>query len=101
MSKETAPFYGTEVWKQTRKAYKKAAGGLCEICLKQGLCTAGEFVHHRIPLTATNMNDPEIALSFDNLMLVCRKHHEQIHDKRKRRYKLDDMGRVIFMTDEV
>ena len=88
-------FYNSPGWKQTRSAYKKSVGGLCEVCIREGRYRAGEIVHHKIPLTPDNITDPDITLSWKNLQLVCRECHARIHDRKKRRYKIDDMGRVI------
>ena len=92
--KDFQSFYGTQAWKNCREAYKKKACGLCEMCLKEGRFTAGEIVHHRTPLTAETVNNPEIALSFDNLELLCRDHHAQVHNGTPRRYDIDELGRV-------
>lgn len=91
--------YSSKRWQKTRAAYKKSVGGLCERCWKNGVIKAGEIVHHKIPLTPENINDPNIALSFDNLELVCRDCHAEIHEevyerKRGRRYTIDEFGRV-------
>lgn len=96
MKEYAAAFYSSKAWKETRKAYAKSKGGLCELCLAKGIYKAGEIVHHKTHITPTNINDPTITLSFDNLQLVCRDCHAQIHDKKKRRYKLDELGRIIF-----
>lgn len=69
-------FYNTSSWKKTRNAYFRDKYGICEICGKPG-----EEVHHKIPLTPTNINDPSIALSWDNLQLLCRSCHELIEEK--------------------
>ena len=53
-----------------------------------------EIVHHKIVLTPENINDREVALNWENLQCVCRECHAKIHDRRRRRYRLDDMGRV-------
>lgn len=86
--------YSSKAWQHTRDAYKRSVGGLCEVCWSKGILKPGEIVHHKIHLTPENINDPKIALSFDNLQLVCRDCHAQIHDRRKRRYRVDEMGRV-------
>lgn len=95
--KDFQSFYGTQVWKACRAAYRKQARGLCELCLKEGRFTAGEIVHHKTPLTAETVNNPDIALNFDNLMLVCRDHHAQLHDAKERRFKIDELGHVIIL----
>ena len=88
-------FYGSNAWKMCRKAYKKQVGGLCEECLKNGLINPGEVVHHKIYVTPTNVTDPAVTLSFDNLQLLCRKHHEEIHNRIKKRYCIDGQGNVV------
>lgn len=87
-------FYSSGAWKNTREAYAKSKRNLCEICLSKGLYKAGVIVHHKIHLTPDNINDPNVALNWDNLQLVCRDCHAQIHDKRQRRYKIDEAGKV-------
>lgn len=89
--------YKSKAWQKTRDAYARSVGGLCELCWEKGVLRPGEIVHHKIPITPDNINDPCITLSFDNLQLVCRDHHAQIHDRRQRRYKVDDMGRVTIV----
>lgn len=87
-------FYQSKEWKKCREAYYKKAGGLCERCLAVGIVKAGVIVHHKIELTLENYTDPAIALSFDNLMLLCRPCHEQIHRGMKR-YTFDANGKII------
>lgn len=89
--------YKSKAWQKTREAYARSVGGLCEICWKNGVLRPGEIVHHKIHITPDNINDPSITLSFDNLQLVCRDHHAQIHDRRQRRYKVDELGRVTIV----
>lgn len=81
--------YSSQAWKKCRMEYAKSKGNLCEICLSKGLYTPGEIVHHKIELTPQNVNDPAVTLCWDNLQLVCRECHAQIHDRRQRRYKID------------
>jgi predicted HNH restriction endonuclease len=72
----------------------KKAGGLCEICAAKGIITAAEIVHHRVPLTAENINDPSVTLNWTSLCAVCRQCHADLHG-RPRRYQVDKLGRVI------
>lgn len=88
-------FYKSKAWQHTRAAYAKSKRGLCERCLSEGRITPGEIVHHKIHLSPENINDPTVSLCWDNLELVCRDCHAQLHDARKRRYKVDCYGRVI------
>ena len=97
MAKDFAKdFYNSPAWKNTREEYKRSVGGLCELCWAEGTVKAGEIVHHKTELTPENITDESIALSWNNLQLVCRECHAKIHDRRQRRYTLDELGRVIF-----
>lgn len=87
-------FYNSPAWKKCRIAYSKSQGGLCEMCRKMGRIVPGEIVHHKVPLTPSNIENPNITLSFDSLMLLCRDHHAEIHKKNVRRYDVDPEGRV-------
>lgn len=88
-------FYKSQQWKDCRAAYAKSVGGLCERCLKKGIYSPGEIVHHKKHLTPGNISDPNVTMSFDNLELLCRGCHADEHQRVKRRYKVDAFGRVI------
>jgi 5-methylcytosine-specific restriction protein A len=80
MAKEfSKKFYNSAKWIRCRELYKQVKNGLCERCLKKGIYSAGEEVHHKIWLTPENINDPEITLSFDNLELLCASCHTYEH----------------------
>jgi len=96
MKEFASAFYNSKAWKDTRESYKRFRGGLCEICYAEGIVKAGEIVHHKTELTPQNIDNIDIALGFDNLQLVCRECHAHIHDRKQRRYKLDELGRVVF-----
>lgn len=88
-------FYKSSTWEQTRKAYAKSVGGLCERCLEKGLFVPGEIVHHKTHISPENISDPNVTLDWDNLQLVCRLCHAEEHQKDKgRRYRVDEMGRI-------
>ena len=93
-------FYASNAWATCRAAYRESVGGLCERCYEKGMITPGEIVHHKVHLTPENINNPEVALSFRNLQLVCRLCHAEIHGKKKKRYKVDEFGRVIMPPSE-
>ena len=94
MSEFAAEFYNSPQWRSCREAYRSKVGGLCERCLKKGLITPGDAVHHKKKLTPENLNDPEITLNFDNLELLCNQCHADEHRKYKKRYTIDKEGRV-------
>ena len=97
---EHKTFYSSRAWKDARRNYKQSVGGLCEECLKKGIISPAEIVHHKVPLTDENVSDISISLSWDNLQALCRpchaKAHEQMYAERTgKRYTIDDNGRVI------
>lgn len=89
-------FYKSKAWEKCRAGYAASVRGLCERCMAADIYRAGVIVHHKIPLSPENINDPHITLDWGNLQLLCRDCHAAVHDAKQRRYKLDDMGRVIF-----
>lgn len=106
MSTEWASkFYGTNAWVQCRTAYKSYRRGLCERCLARGIVTVGTEVHHKIPLTPQNISNPNITLSWKNLMLLCTTCHDEVHaemakrkaksDKEHARYIVADDGKIV------
>ena len=93
MQEYAKTFYKSKAWQSCRASYLKQARGLCEVCLKRGLYTPADTVHHIKHITPQNIGDPSITLSFSNLMAVCRDCHAEQH-RTKRRYKVDKFGRV-------
>lgn len=89
-------FYKSRAWRETRKAYAASVGWLCEDCLARGLIVPGKVVHHKTPLTPENIKDPTIALSWNNLRLVCQDCHAAEHrQKNGRRYDVLPDGTVV------
>lgn len=87
--------YKSKTWQSTRAAYASSVGGMCELCMQRGIYTAGVIVHHKQPVTPQNIGDANITLSWDNLQLLCRDCHAEMHKKCEKRYKFDESGRVI------
>lgn len=90
-------FYSSKTWQNTRNAYVKSVGGLCEDCMQHGIYTAGVIVHHIEELTPNNIHNPEVALSFKNLKLVCRDCHAKEHGAKQKRYKVGADGKPIII----
>lgn len=88
-------FYKSKAWQSCRLSYVKAVGGLCEECLKQGRYNPGVIVHHKVHITPENINSPEVTMNFDNLELLCRDCHGAEHGRVNKRWKVDELGRVI------
>lgn len=97
--KATDWFYKTTAWQNCREAYAKSVGGLCERCYAKGLVVPGEIVHHKTYLTPDNVHDNNVTLNWANLELLCRECHGAEHDKKVRRYKVDELGRVTTAPD--
>lgn len=49
-------------------------------------------MHHKVKLTPENVNNPDIALNWDNLELLCKKCHLEEH--RGKRWRADESGHV-------
>lgn len=89
-------FYKTTAWKKCRAEYIKKCGGLCERCMAKGLIVPGYIVHHKIHLTADNVNDPSITLNFDNLEYLCENCHNKEHFAQDvKRYHVNEDGTVV------
>ena len=91
---EQQAFYKTKAWQNCRAGYMAKVGGLCEECKKKGLIVPAEIVHHKIPLNAELINDPETALNFDRLEALCRFCHAQKHEKAPKRYIVEADGSI-------
>ena len=85
-------FYTTTAWRKCRAAVLSEHGGLCQICMSKGLIEPAVHVHHKIPLTADNINDPRITLDSSNLMALCSNCHSEIH--KKKRWRCDALGHI-------
>lgn len=90
-------FYSSKAWQDCRNNYAAMRGHLCENCMRRGIYKPGEIVHHRIEIDPVTINNPEVALSWDNLELLCRECHAEAHDGRKkdRRYTIDADGKIF------
>jgi 5-methylcytosine-specific restriction endonuclease McrA len=71
-------FYNSKAWKDCQSAYKAFKLGICERCGGAD----GTEVHHKIMLNENNINDPNIALNFNNLELLCKTCHAQHHNRK-------------------
>ena len=94
MKEYAKQFYKSKQWQRCRAEYAKSVGGLCERCLKEGIIRTGEIVHHKTYVSPENIQDPNVLLNWDNLELLCREHHEREHRREKKRYTVDELGRI-------
>jgi 5-methylcytosine-specific restriction endonuclease McrA len=67
-------FYHSKAWRDCRASYIIKVHGLCERC-----AAGGKIVHHKIYLNESNIDDPNVTLSHDNLELLCQDCHNREH----------------------
>ena len=83
-------FRQSSQWKKKRELVKKRDGYLCRVCLENDELTRDKFnwkkleVHHIVPLR----EDYERRLDEDNLITLCRYHHEEAEKGKIKREKL-------------
>lgn len=96
MAREFAKsFYNSAAWRKTSKVFAASKFFLCEKCGHQGY-----IVHHKKPLTPENIGDPNITLSWSNLMYLCLECHNAIHGSDSgRKMIFDDDGNLINVID--
>lgn len=65
--------------------------------MRSGIYKPGEIVHHKIEIDPVTIENPEVALNFDNLVLLCRECHAEEHTERGkgRRYFFGTAGEII------
>ena len=74
-------FYTGNEWKEVRALLMLDRSMMCECCGKLIHYKYQAIGHHKIELTMANVNNPEISLNLDNLMLVCNKCHNILHNR--------------------
>lgn len=94
MKKWAQAFYLSQNWKDTSAAYMSSQNYICERCGEPA-----KICHHKTYLTRENINDQDIALSWDNLEALCQDCHNKEHHRKERtaRYKFDEEGNIIYL----
>ncbi|WP_246053938.1 HNH endonuclease signature motif containing protein [Paenibacillus anaericanus] len=76
--KKVNPFYKTTAWKKCRIVILERDHYLCQPCLKKGIITTANTVHH-----IKSLEDyPELALDEDNLESICPTCHNKEHPEK-------------------
>ncbi|WP_307768926.1 HNH endonuclease [uncultured Bacteroides sp.] len=90
---ERRKIYKSTRWRKLR-ALKIAEQPLCEMCLKEGKTTIAEDVHHIESFMSTDdpMRRMALAYDYENLMSICKTHHQMIHNKSNRNDIKGGMG---------
>lgn len=84
-------FYRSTEWQQARLIKITSANGICEKC-----GSIGEEVHHVIHINSTNIEDINVTLNQENLVLLCKKCHNEEHDRFKgSKQKFDSDGNLM------
>ena len=81
VAKDTADIYNSREWKELRALKIRSTNGLCEECLKEGIVTAANIVHHKHPIEDSHSMQEmkHWAFMWENLLVVCQAHHAKIH----------------------
>lgn len=74
-------FYHSKAWQDVRAYVWDRAHGLCERCAQDGIVKPADVVHHKVPLSPDNMDDPSITLDHGNLIALCHECHTEVHKK--------------------
>mgnify|MGYP003365477994 CR=1 FL=1 len=69
-------FYKSKAWERCRDGFMRSKHWTCECC-----GSPATVAHHKVHLSPKNINDPNITLSWDNLMAVCTDCHAELHRK--------------------
>ncbi len=75
--------YNSTQWRRLSDA-KLMLDPLCEMCAKEGRVTPAEDVHHIRSFMATDdpMERARLAYDPDNLMSLCKRCHQAIHNRK-------------------
>lgn len=75
--KQTKDFYKNTKWIAKRSRILKRDEYRCRECIRYGKSVAANNVHHVIPLDQR----PDLKFSSDNLISLCGKCHDKMHDR--------------------
>lgn len=70
-------FYNRKAWEDCRLAFLQSKFFICERC--GGPAT---IAHHKKHLTPENINNPEVALNWENLEALCQDCHNKEHQSK-------------------
>lgn len=94
MAREFAKsFYNSKEWVKCRDGYMQSKNYICERC-----GSVAEICHHKKHITTSNIGDPNITLSWDNLQALCLDCHNRVHgngDTIQEGLTFDSNGNII------
>lgn len=85
-------FYKLKKWLEKRAKILRRDEYLCQECKRYGKSTPASTVHHIIPLAWCLIYNVALALASMNLVSLCEKCHDRMHDRTNN--KLTDAGIV-------
>ena len=74
-------FYASKEWRSFRFTIIGERGLICEHCRKIIAKQRDAHLHHKVELTVDNYKDATVSLNPDNVMLVHKDCHDQIHER--------------------
>jgi hypothetical protein len=87
-------FYASKAWREFRLVIIGERRLICEQCGRAIAKPRDAHVHHKTPLTIDNYKDANIALNPNNVMLVHKDCHDQIH----KRFAYAKRGKEVFIV---
>lgn len=75
--KESKPFYKKKHWKVKRSVILRRDEYMCQECKRYGKTTEAQTVHHIYPISSRS----DLAMVNMNLISLCNKCHERMHDR--------------------
>lgn len=87
--------YDSAAWKRLRRLKLESVNWLCERCGQPA-----QIVHHKMRITAGNVDDLNVTLNLDNLEALCQNCHNLEHDHftAQDRAVFDSRGDVVAVT---
>lgn len=87
-------FYNSKAWRTVSAAYMSSKYYICERCGRPAT-----ICHHKQWLNGSNVNDPAIALGFDNLEALCMDCHNAEHSLKHSVTLFNDDGTVATVKE--
>ncbi|NJP37182.1 HNH endonuclease [Bacillus luteus] len=86
--------YHTTGWRRLRAYVYGREHGICQRC-----GDPGDVVHHKIAITAANVNDPNVTMNAQLLELLCHQCHNREHkageDPVREDCAFDEFGQLV------
>lgn len=85
---EVIAFYHTSAWRHTRALALTRDKHLCQVCLKQGILTKANTVHHIVPIRKMENGKNKKSIGWDkrldlnNLEAICAACHNREHPEK-------------------